>query len=62
MKEILKTARFFPKFEKALNIQMVEVSETMRAIQRENLLVTHPIPSSSESEVRSRLFDIHHPV
>jgi len=37
MKDILRVASRFPKFKTAVNVHLVELSETMRALQREAL-------------------------
>jgi SAM-dependent MidA family methyltransferase len=47
MKEILRTAKSFPAFEKALTVHMVEVSEAMRKIQRDALVPNTQSPIDS---------------
>jgi hypothetical protein len=46
MKEILRTARSFPLFERAVSVHMVEVSEVMRKVQQSALLANKSLPDN----------------
>lgn len=54
MKDILRVGSKFPAFKSALNIHLVELSETMRALQRESL-------SCSKATAGDRLDDLSDP-
>ena len=51
MKDILRVAAKFPRFKSAVNIHLVELSETMRSLQREALSCGGAKPAQSQSGV-----------
>lgn len=56
MKEILHVAKAFPKFEKAVTVHMVEVSEAMRKVQQKVFLTSEKTLADSEVSFVFRLF------
>lgn len=58
MRDILSVAAKFPKFEKAINVSLVELSETMRDAQRKTLDCPEAtIPPAEEKQAHSKTFD-----
>ena len=50
MKDILTVAAKFPKFERAISVHLVELSETMRDVQRETLgCSSNPVSPHTDS-------------